>query len=113
LSNLVSNALRHTPRGGRIRLIAEHNGADVRLRVADTGPGIAAADLPYIFQRFYRADPSRYPAEGQTGLGLAIAKSLVEAHGGTLGVESVKGEGSTFTITLSVEPGASAEARST
>jgi two-component system sensor histidine kinase BaeS len=113
LSNLVSNALRYTPQGGRIRLIAERNGADVRLRVADTGPGIAAEDLPHIFQRFYRADPSRYPVESQTGLGLAIAKSLVEAHGGTIGAESVQGEGSTFTITLPVEPGTSAGTRAT
>jgi signal transduction histidine kinase len=113
LSNLVSNALRHTPQGGRVRLIAERDGADIRLSVADTGPGIAADDLPHIFQRFYRADQSRYPVEGQTGLGLAIAKSLVEAHGGAISVESVQGEGSTFTITLPVEPGASAKARAT
>ncbi len=113
LSNLVSNALRHTPPGGRVRLIAEHDGADLRLRVADTGPGIAAKDLPHIFQRFYRADQSRYLAEGQTGLGLAIAQSLVETHGGTISVESVQGEGSTFTITLPVKPGASPKTRTT
>lgn len=100
LSNLVGNALRYTPRGGSIRLLAENNGGTIKLKVVDTGPGIAEKDLPHIFQRFYRADSSRDAAEGQTGLGLAIARSIVEAHGGMIDVASTLGEGTTFTITL-------------
>lgn len=98
LNNLVSNALRFTPPGGRITLAAE-SGAQVRLRVQDTGSGISAAELPFIFRRFYRGDEAR-PQSGESGLGLAIARSIVEAHGGTISVESVAGAGTTFTIDL-------------
>jgi signal transduction histidine kinase len=99
LTNLVSNALRYTPDGGVITLSAATEDNRVLLRVADTGPGIASEHLPHVFQRFYRADASR-PANGESGLGLAIAKSLVEAQGGTIGVESVPGQGATFTVAL-------------
>ena len=99
LGNLMSNALRYTPEGGTITLSAEAAGESVLLRVSDTGPGIEPDHLPYIFQRFYRADESR-TTNGESGLGLAIAKSLVEAHGGTITVESTVGQGTTFTVAL-------------
>ncbi|NOX61869.1 MAG: cell wall metabolism sensor histidine kinase WalK [Chloroflexi bacterium] len=100
LGNLVSNALRFTPEGGEIRLGAKEEGGAVRLEVQDTGPGIPPDKLPHIFERFYRGDAARTVGEGQSGLGLAIAKSLVEAHGGDIGVKSELGKGTTFTITL-------------
>lgn len=94
LDNLVVNALRHTPDGGEIAVVV---GADW-LCVTDTGEGIAADDLPHVFERFWRADPSRTRATGGSGLGLAIAKELVAAHGATLSAESTYGEGATFRI---------------
>lgn len=100
LGNLLSNALRYTPPGGRITLAAEAQDASVRLRVQDTGVGIAPEALPHIFERFYRADPARHAGDGSSGLGLAIARSIVEAHGGTITVASQPGQGTTFTITL-------------
>jgi signal transduction histidine kinase len=101
LGNLVSNALRYTPAGGRIVLGAAANGDNsVALSVRDTGPGIAPEDLPFIFDRFYRADKARTAEGGESGLGLAIAKALVEAHGGALTVQSAPGQGSTFVIQL-------------
>jgi signal transduction histidine kinase len=103
LNNLVTNALRYTPAGGTITLSAEVQGDEVVLRVRDTGSGIASEDLPNVFERFYRGEPARAPAEGSgssSGLGLAIVKSLVEAHGGAVAVESAVGEGTVFTIRL-------------
>jgi two-component system sensor histidine kinase BaeS len=102
LGNLVSNALRYTPAQGCIRLVAEGADGNVMLKVIDNGLGIPAEDLPYIFDRFYRADRSRQLHEGESGLGLSIAKSIVEAHGGSITVESLPGEGSTFTIAIPV-----------
>jgi two-component system sensor histidine kinase BaeS len=102
LGNLVSNALRHTPVGGQIFLAAAQEGDDVLLTVQDTGVGIAPGKLPRIFDRFYRGDDARQAHEGESGLGLAIAKSLVELHGGTISVESILGEGTMFTIALPV-----------
>jgi signal transduction histidine kinase len=99
LANLVSNALRYTPAGGVITLTAARSGDRVLLRVSDTGSGIEPEHLPYVFKRFYRADDAR-PANGESGLGLAIAKSLVEAHGGTIQAESKPGHGATFTVAL-------------
>jgi signal transduction histidine kinase len=98
LGNLVSNALRYTPKNGRISLIGKMEGKRVRLGVQDNGAGISATDLPHIFDRFYRADPAR-EAES-SGLGLAIAKALVEAHGGTLSAESELGAGTVFWVDL-------------
>ncbi|MDW8269146.1 MAG: HAMP domain-containing sensor histidine kinase [Anaerolineae bacterium] len=100
LNNLVTNAIRFTPAGGRITLAAAADTDRVYLRVSDTGVGIPAADLPYVFERFYRGDKARHTATGESGLGLAIARSLVEAHGGTIAVASEEGKGTTFTITL-------------
>jgi two-component system sensor histidine kinase BaeS len=97
--NLVSNALRYTPEGGEIILSATVDGSDVQLKVQDTGTGIDPEDLPYIFSRFYRSDRSRRQ-NGESGLGLAIAKSIVEAHGGSLTVASKLGQGTTFTIII-------------
>jgi two-component system sensor histidine kinase BaeS len=102
LGNLVSNALRHTPVGGQISLAAAQEGDDVLLTVQDTGVGIASSKLPRIFDRFYRGDVARQADEGESGLGLAIAKSLVELHGGMISVESILEEGTTFTIALPV-----------
>jgi signal transduction histidine kinase len=101
LSNLVANALRYTPPGGKITLRAEPGPGGVRIVVRDTGAGIPPQDLPYIFDRFWRGDRSRSHAGGAgSGLGLAIARQLVQAHGGRIGVESQPGEGTIFTIEL-------------
>jgi two-component system, OmpR family, sensor kinase len=103
--NLVDNALRYTPRGGEVRLTAGYDteGGMARIEVQDTGPGIPAEDLPRIFDRFYRGDPSRTRASGNTGLGLAIARAIVQAHGGTIEAQSPPGSGARFTILLPAE----------
>lgn len=100
LRNLLENALTHTPSGGEITVAAHGDARWIEVSVRDTGSGIAAKDLPYVFERFYRADKSRSRATGGAGLGLAIAKQLVEAHGGRIGVESKVGQGTQFTFTL-------------
>ena len=101
LGNLVVNALRHTPSGGAITLRAGADPERIRVQVCDTGEGIPAEDLPYIFERFYRADRARTHTAGSgSGLGLAIARQLIHSHGGTITVESKLGTGSTFTIDL-------------
>lgn len=97
-SNLLSNALKHSSPGGRIALTAEADDAWVRFHVSDTGQGIPAAFLPRVFEPFFRV-PGRLNETG-AGLGLAIVKEIVEAHGGTVGVESGEGKGSSFTFTL-------------
>ena len=100
LRNLLSNALRHTPAHGEIRLSAARSGESVEMRVSDTGPGIAPEDLPHVFERLYRADRSRTRESGGSGLGLAIARSIVASHGGTISAESTFGEGTTIVIRL-------------
>ncbi|WP_296603332.1 HAMP domain-containing sensor histidine kinase [Nocardioides sp.] len=101
VANLVANAVRHTPPGGRVTL----RGIPGRVEVTDTGEGIPAADLPHVFERFRRADASRSRATGGSGLGLAIVRQIVEAHGGTVGVESVVGTGTTVWLQLPADTG--------
>lgn len=105
LMNLLSNAVRYTPSGGRITVEARDLGSAVQVSVRDTGIGIAPEDLPHVFDRFYRAEKSRARSDGGSGLGLAIVKHLVEAHGGRVGVESAPGKGAHFFFTLPYEPG--------
>jgi two-component system sensor histidine kinase SenX3 len=98
--NLLDNALRHTPPGGSIDVELAAVGGDAVLRVVDTGDGIPTRDLERVFERFYRVDSARARATGGTGLGLAIVKHVVESHGGSVGVESELGLGSSFTVRL-------------
>ena len=98
-SNLVGNSIKFSPEGSSVTLRASRDGASVRFAVTDQGCGIAPADLPKVFERYFRV---RNGATEGTGLGLAIARRIVEAHGGTIGVESTPGRGSTFWFTLPV-----------
>jgi signal transduction histidine kinase len=102
LLNLVTNAVKYTPAGGSVAIVLEDEPDQVRLRVTDTGIGIAPGDLPSIFDRFWRADPARSRTGDRpgVGLGLAITKWIAEAHGGTIIVSSRPGRGTTFTVTL-------------
>lgn len=104
-SNLVDNALKFTPSNGRVLLSAQEAGAEIEVSVADTGSGVPNEALPRLFDRFYQADPSRAGGGHHgAGLGLAIAKEIVEAHGGKIGVRSQVGIGTTFTIHLPLAP---------
>jgi signal transduction histidine kinase len=98
--NLLANALTYTPPGGTVRLHARAEGEAVRVEVCDTGCGIRPEHLPNVFERFYRADPSRARSTGGSGIGLALVKQFVEAHGGTVGVRSAAGTGCCFSFTL-------------
>jgi two-component system OmpR family sensor kinase len=100
--NLVDNAIRYTPPDGEVRLTCtlDTSRGNVRLDVQDSGPGILPADIPHIFDRFYRGDLSRSRSSGSSGLGLAIARSIVQAHGGTISVRSTPGAGTCFTVVL-------------
>ena len=100
VGNLLDNAVTHTPEGGSVTVSARASADGVEVQVADTGPGIAPDDLQRVFDRFYRADPSRSRSTGGTGLGLTIARRLVETHGGSIEAESVIGRGSRFIIHL-------------
>jgi two-component system sensor histidine kinase BaeS len=113
LANLLSNALRHTPGSGRVEVRAIRGYGDfVELAVADSGEGIAAEHLGRVFERFYRVDPARSRASGGTGIGLAIARAIVEAHGGTIVATSEgTGRGATFTMRLPTRLQAAADAR--
>jgi signal transduction histidine kinase len=99
LGNLIGNAIKFTPRGGRIVLAARREGPEVRVSVTDQGPGIPEADLPRVFDPYWQAQAT---ARLGAGIGLKIAKGLVEAHGGRIWVESKVGEGTTFSFTLPV-----------
>jgi signal transduction histidine kinase len=107
LFNLLDNAVRFTRPGGEVVVSTRRAGDRCTVRVADTGPGIPAEHLPFLFERFYRVDQARTRGQGGTGIGLAIARSVVEAHGGTIRAESEVGTGSAFTFDL---PLAGAEA---
>ena len=100
-NNLISNAIRHTPQGGTISLESEAVQKGIRIKVKDTGEGIPPEDIPFIFDRFWRADKSRTrEGKSHSGLGLAIAKQLIQAHHGTIEVQSQVNEGTTFIIEL-------------
>jgi two-component system, OmpR family, sensor histidine kinase BaeS len=103
VGNLVTNAIRHTPAGGRIALSARTEGREIAIDVADTGPGIPAAQQALVFERFWRAEKSRNRTTGGSGLGLPIVRKLAEAHDGTATVTSTPGEGATFTLRLPLE----------
>jgi signal transduction histidine kinase len=96
LTNLVNNALRHTPAGGLVQVRAAKHKGQVRVEIQDSGEGIDPQDLPHVFERFYRGEKSRSRATGGAGLGLAIAQGIVEAHGGQMGVQSDPGQGTCF-----------------
>ena len=100
LGNIIENAIRHTPESGEIILRAEEKDASIQISVQDSGEGLAAEEATHIFDRFYRADPSRQRESGGSGLGLAISKSIVEGHGGRIWAESKPGQGLTVNITL-------------
>jgi signal transduction histidine kinase len=100
LTNLLANALRHTPPQGVVTLRAEADRGRLQIEVADTGPGIPDEDMPHLFDRFWRGDKSRARDRGGAGLGLAIARQLVEAHGGTICVENQPDTGATFRFAL-------------
>ena len=99
-TNLVDNAVKYTPPGGRVEVTGGFEGSEIVIRVSDTGIGIPEGKLPRIFERFYRVDKARSKETGGTGLGLSIVKHVAENHGGRVTVESALGEGSTFTVYL-------------
>ena len=100
LTNLIVNSLKHGGEEAKARLSIDTDDNHVILEVSDDGVGVQEADLPHIFERFYRADTSRTRATGGSGLGLAIVKTIVEAHQGAITVESTVGEGTSFRIVL-------------
>jgi len=105
LGNLLSNALRHAPSASEIELAAESLEAGIQMTVRDNGPGIDPADLPHLFDRFYRTDKSRRRETGGSGLGLAIARAIVELHGGRIWAEADAGQGTVMSIWLPTAPG--------
>ncbi|WP_432841977.1 sensor histidine kinase [Dactylosporangium sp. CA-092794] len=110
LGNLLDNALRHTPPGGTVTVTADRHDRDIRIEVSDTGDGIAAEHLPHLFERFYRADTARDRDHGGSGIGLAIARAIVTAHGGRITAHSDgPGRGATFTVTLPAAGGPARE----
>ena len=100
LRNLLENALTHTPPGGMIRLQGRLHGREIEITVEDSGPGVSAEHLPFLFERFYRTDASRTRATGGAGLGLAIVKQLAAAHGGRVWAASEPGHGALFGFSL-------------
>jgi signal transduction histidine kinase len=108
LANLLDNALRHTPPAGDVTVAVDRDQAGVRITVTDTGEGIGAAQLPHVFERFYRADTARDRGHGGSGIGLAIVRAIVTAHGGQVSAASEgTGAGATFAVTLPPTPPAS------
>jgi signal transduction histidine kinase len=106
---VLDNALKHTPAGGSIMLQASSDGRQVQVQISDTGSGIAAADLPHVFERFYRSEQARATGNG-SGLGLSIAKALMEAMRGQIGLTSLSGQGTTVTLVLPAPPKTAADA---
>jgi signal transduction histidine kinase len=107
LLNLITNAIKYTPRGGHVELSVTRRGSDeIAIAIRDTGIGIAATELPHVFDRFWRADRARSRASerGGFGLGLSISQWIVQAHGGSIGVQSRLGRGTVFTVTLPAVP---------
>jgi signal transduction histidine kinase len=100
LGNLIDNAVKYTPSGGRVRVTARTEGNAAVIQVADTGLGIPEADLPHLWEEFFRAGNVRKAGIVGTGLGLSIVKRLVESYGGRIGAQSVEGTGTVFTVTL-------------
>jgi two-component system, OmpR family, sensor histidine kinase ResE len=100
LTNLIDNAIRHTSEQGAVTVSVVKENNFVKIQVSDTGQGIPQDDLPYVFERFYKADKARTRSKGGTGLGLAITKNIVEAHEGTISVDSIEQQGTTFTFYL-------------
>jgi signal transduction histidine kinase len=100
LNNLIANALQYTPPGGTVEICAEPIPGGVSVSVSDSGEGISIDDLSHVFERFYRGDKSRSRSSGGAGLGLVIAKGIVEAHSGEIRVESERSVGTVFTFTL-------------
>ena len=100
ITNLLTNAIHYNKTNGEIRVGTRGENGVAIVTIADTGQGIAAEDLPHIFERFYRSDKSRSRAAGRSGLGLAISKAIVDAHGGTIEATSQPGAGTTFTVRL-------------
>ncbi len=101
--NLLDNAVRYTPSPGTVSISLRREGQMAVVAITDTGVGIPAADIPLIFERFYRVDKSRSRAEGGSGLGLAICRHIADAHGGMIEVESEVGTGSTFSVWLPLQ----------
>jgi signal transduction histidine kinase len=98
--NLLTNGIYFNKDGGEVRISTQAADGSITLSVSDTGQGIPAEDLPHVFERFYRVDKSRSGTQGRTGLGLAICKAIMEAHGGTITVSSQPGSGSVFKATI-------------
>ena len=103
ITNLLTNAIDYNREHGSVRIATSTDRSRAAIVVSDTGVGIASADLPHIFERFYRVDKARSRAEGHTGLGLAIAKAIVESEGGMIEVLSTPGVGTTFTVHLPLD----------
>jgi len=103
VSNLIDNSIKYTQKGGRVAVTLESDDRQAVLKIADTGVGISSEDIPFLFDRFYRVDKARTREAGGAGLGLSICREIVEAHGGSIGVESEPGKGSVFTVSLPVE----------
>jgi signal transduction histidine kinase len=101
-TNIVDNALKFTPANGEVVIRAGQAAGKIEVSVYDTGPGIPAEDLPHIFDRFYQTDKSRRREGRGSGLGLSIAKEIIQAHHGTITVQSLPGKGSMFIVTLPV-----------
>jgi heavy metal sensor kinase len=100
--NLIANGIKYTPEGGSLKLVMSREGEMARVDVVDTGIGIPVEEQPYLFDRFYRVDKARNRMDGGTGLGLSIVKSIAVAHGGLVSVQSLPGQGSTFTVLLPI-----------